>query len=94
LFIFLMLYIGVTLLSVSIHWHVALELIKGAYSHKPSLLKNWVVIALFICSSLVAVLKFDSLHPDRIVMYWLQLRFFAEIAIVFLGFFFFRRHKT
>lgn len=90
LFIFLMLYVSITLLSVSVHWHVAYELIKGSYSQNSSKKQNWLVLAIFFSVSIFAVLRIDLIHPEKVVMFWLIARFLFEIVGV-LGFFFFLR---
>jgi spore germination protein KB len=94
LFIFLMLYISITLLSVSVHWHVAFELIKGSYSKKISNKKNWLVLAGFISFSILSVLYIDLFNPEMIIKFWLIARYFFEIIFVFCFFFFLRRRKA
>jgi spore germination protein KB len=91
-FLFLMLYINITLISVSVHWHVAFELMKGVYTNKNSKKNNRLLIAFFFCLSFLAVLRIDFMHPELISMYWLIARFFVEIIAV-IGFFFFLRRK-
>jgi spore germination protein KB len=91
-FLFLMLYINVTLISVSVHWHVAFELMKGTYSNKKIKKKNRLLMALFVCFPILIVLRIDYMRPDLISMYWLIARFFVEIIAV-IGFFFFLRRK-
>lgn len=93
LFIFLMLYISITLLSVSVHWHVALELIKGTYSNKPSTKKNLAALACFFCFSILFVIRIDLMHPEIIALVWLIARYFIEIIVVVVFFFFLRRPK-
>lgn len=94
LFIFLMLYISITLLSVSVHWHVAFELIKGAFSQKSSKKRNGLVLLLFFSLSILSVIRIDLIRPDLISMYWLIVRFIFEIAFVVCFFFFLRRRRT
>ncbi|MEH7491571.1 GerAB/ArcD/ProY family transporter [Neobacillus niacini] len=91
-FLFLMLYINITLISVSVHWHVAFELMKGVYKSKKSKTNNRLLMAFFFGLSILAVLRFDFMHPELISMYWLIARFFVEI-IAIIGFFFFLRRK-
>ncbi|MFP7296491.1 GerAB/ArcD/ProY family transporter [Neobacillus niacini] len=93
LFIFLMLYISITLLSVTVHWHVAFELIKGCYIKNTSKQKNWLVLAYFIGFSILAVLRFDLMNPELIIKFWLTARYFFEIIVVFSFFFFLRRRN-
>jgi spore germination protein KB len=91
-FLFLMLYINITLISVSVHWHVAFELMKGVYSQKNSKKKNRLLMAFFFGFTILVVLRIDLMHPELIAMYWLIARFFVEIIAV-VGFFFFLRRK-
>lgn len=91
-FIFLMLYINVTLISVSVHWHVAFELMKGVFTKKNGKKKNRLLMAFFFVIPILVVLRIDFMHPELISMYWLIARFFVEIIAV-IGFFFFLRRK-
>ncbi|MDM5327325.1 GerAB/ArcD/ProY family transporter [Neobacillus sp. CF12] len=91
-FIFLMLYINITLISVSVHWHVAFELMKGVYTNNNSKKKNRLLMAFFFGLSILVILRIDFMHPELISMYWLIARFFVEIIAV-IGFFFFLRRK-
>ncbi|MDF2788413.1 MAG: GerAB/ArcD/ProY family transporter [Neobacillus sp.] len=91
-FLFLMLYINITLISVSVHWHVAFELLKGVYKSKKSKTNNRLLMSFFFGISILAVLRIDFMHPELISMYWLIARFFVEI-IAIIGFFFFLRRK-
>jgi spore germination protein KB len=92
LFIFLMLYINITLISVAVHWHVAFELIKGTYSNRKSKKKSRLVLALFFIISILSVIRIDYMHPELISTYWLIARLFFEVLTV-LGFFFFLRRR-
>jgi spore germination protein KB len=92
-FIFLMLYINITLISVSVHWHVAFELMIGVFKNKNSKKNSRLVLAFFFGISILTVLRIDFMHPELISMYWLIARFFVEIIAV-LGFFFFLRRKV
>jgi spore germination protein KB len=92
LFVFLMLYINISLISVAVHWHVAFELIKGTYSDKNRVKKNRMVLGLFFTFSILTVIRIDYWHPEKISMYWLVARLFFEVLSV-LGFFFFLRRR-
>jgi spore germination protein KB len=94
LFIFLMLYINITLISVAVHWHVAFELIKGTYSGSKGKKKNRMVLALFFTIPILLVIRIDYMQPERVAIYWLIARMFFEIIVVIGFFFFLRRRKA
>jgi spore germination protein KB len=94
LFIFLMLYVNISLISVAVHWHVAFELIKGTFSEKNTVKKNKLVLTLFFAFSILAVIRIDYMHPEKLSMYWLVARLFFEVLAVFGFFFFLRRRKA
>ncbi|NYE06654.1 hypothetical protein F4694_003434 [Bacillus niacini] len=94
LFIFLMLYVNISLISVAVHWHVAFELIKGTFSEKNTEKKNRLVLTLFFAFSILAVIRIDYMHPEKLSMYWLVARLFFEVLAVFGFFFFLRRRKA
>jgi spore germination protein KB len=94
LFIFLMLYVNISLISVTVHWHVAFELIKGTFSDKNRVNKNRLVLALFFVFTTLTVVRIDYMHPELISMYWLIARLFFEVLAVFGFFFFLRRRKA
>jgi spore germination protein KB len=92
LFIFLMLYINITVISVAVHWHVAFELMKGTFSRGKGKKKNRIVLALFFTIPILLVIRIDYLQPELLSMYWLIARMFFEILAV-LGFFFFLKRR-
>lgn len=93
IFIFLMFYMSITLISISIHWHVALELIKGTYKEKVSTKMNWIVLSIFGGCAVLAVLYLNTILLNKITIYWMMVRFAFEVIIVF-SFCFWARRKT
>ncbi|AZU61772.1 hypothetical protein [Neobacillus mesonae] len=91
IFIFLIFYMGITLMSVSVYWHVAYELLKGTY--KKSIKKDWIMLSVFACCAIAGAIFFNTLLLDRITNYWMIVRFSLEIIVVG-GFFFWARRKT
>lgn len=94
LFIFLMLYVNISLISVAVHWHVAFELVKGTFSANNRVKKDRLVLALFFVFSLLSVIRIDYMHPGKISMYWLVARLLFEALAVFGFFLFLRRRKA
>ncbi|MED4205159.1 hypothetical protein [Neobacillus mesonae] len=90
IFIFLIFYMGVTLMSVSVHWHVAYQLLKGTY--KKSTKKNWIVLSIFACCAIAGAIFLNTLLLDRITNHWMVIRFGIEIIVV-CGFFIWARRK-
>ena len=86
IFLFLMFYMSVTLISVSVHWHVALELIKGTFKEKVSRKKNGLIIAIFIGGSIVGVTYFNTLLLIKLATYWMICRLGFEIVTVIITF--------
>ncbi|GHH96797.1 GerAB/ArcD/ProY family transporter [Neobacillus kokaensis] len=92
IFLFLIFYMGITLMSVSVHWHLSYELIKGTY--KESKKKDWAVLAVFACISVACALFFHTLLLNKITVHWMLSRFGLEIIVVGLFYIWARRQKT
>ncbi|XJZ28802.1 GerAB/ArcD/ProY family transporter [Bacillota bacterium Lsc_1132] len=93
IFIFLMFYLSITLLSVSVHWHVTLEFLKGLSANGLSNKQKWLILVIFSGLSILAVLNITTLQLIQFVDYWLQLRVGVEISIILLIFIIGRRQK-
>ncbi|MCM3566911.1 spore germination protein [Neobacillus mesonae] len=91
IFLFLIFYMGITLMSVSVHWHVAFELIKGTY--KESRKKNWAVLVIFTCCTIICAIFLNTILLNKITVHWMIVRLGLEIMIVGL-FFIWARRKT
>ncbi|WP_251551807.1 GerAB/ArcD/ProY family transporter [Neobacillus muris] len=92
IFLFIMLYMGVTLISVSVHWHVALELVKSTFNEKAKEKKKWLVLmAIAICSAIM-VQQINTLQLNQLTEYWMILRLAVE-PIYVLSFYFWAGRK-
>lgn len=94
IFLFLMLYISITIISAAIHWHVAFELLKGTTSVNLNRKKVLWILGIFCTIAFLGELKFEAILIIKFAMYWLMIRFAFEIALVFGLFFLSRRQKT
>lgn len=93
IFLFLMFYLSVTLLSVSIHWHVALEFLKGIAGGHISNKQKFAIFSVFSGLSILAVVKIDALQLIKFAGAWLQMRLIFEMSFIFLVFLIVRRQK-
>lgn len=93
IFLFLMFYMSITLVSVSVHWHVAYELIKGMFKEKISKKKNGLILGYFTVLAVLGVIYFNSLLLNRLTVYWMIFRLGVEIVIV-AGFVLWARRRT
>ncbi|MCM3160116.1 GerAB/ArcD/ProY family transporter [Metabacillus litoralis] len=82
-FLFLGLYINVSLASVILHWHVGLELLKAAFpsfKFKKIDMKPLVLIGVFTVLALVVQLFFEEKTVGEIAKVWMMLLLPAQIA--------------
>jgi hypothetical protein len=93
IFLFLMFYMSITLMSVSLTWHVSLELLKGMFK-KESKTMNGMVIAGFISFSIAGVLIVNTVLLNKLTTYWLMIRLGIEILTVIIFFLWARRRAT
>ncbi|MDP4084342.1 MAG: GerAB/ArcD/ProY family transporter [Bacillota bacterium] len=94
IFLFLMLYIGITVVSAAIHWHVAFEFLKGASSKKFTKKKALLILIIFSCATIISEMKITAVQTMFLSTYWLILRFIFEICVVTFVFFLARRKKN
>ncbi|WML39272.1 GerAB/ArcD/ProY family transporter [Neobacillus sp. OS1-2] len=93
IFLFLMFYMSISLMSVAVHWHVAYELIKGSFRGKISKKKNWMILSSFTCCSFIAVIYFNTVLLTKITVYWMIFRLGIEMIVVAI-FFIWARRRT
>lgn len=93
IFVFLILYLNLTLIYTTSGWHQAIEFIKSCLpSNKPDVDQrhvpwiNWAIATLFAVVSLLYLHFFDEKESFKLASSWLVLRLFAEAATVFLLF--------
>ncbi|CAH1222580.1 hypothetical protein PAECIP111893_04867 [Paenibacillus plantiphilus] len=93
IFVFLILYLNLTLIYTTSGWHQAIEMIKSCFpSNKPDVDQreipwiNWAIATLFAIVSLLYLHFFDEKESFKLASAWLVLRLFAEAGTVFLLF--------
>lgn len=82
---FIYLYIGVSMISVAIHWHVAIELIKSTVkisSEKKKKIFHWSVLGAFFLTVLLLEQTLGERNILNIGELWLNIRFIGEIFLV------------
>jgi len=94
IFLFLMFYMSITLISISVHWHVSFELIKATFKGKFSKKKNWIVIATYTVCSVAAVIYLNTVLLNKITVYWLVFHLGFEILVVAVFFIWARRQTV
>ncbi|WP_223587846.1 hypothetical protein [Neobacillus bataviensis] len=80
-------------MSISIHWHVAFELLKGIFKGKENKKINWMILAAFSCSAFAGVIFLNTVLLNKITAYWLILLLGAEVMTVSI-FFLWARRRT
>jgi hypothetical protein len=91
IFLFLMLYMSITLMSVAIQWHVGFEMINGLWKGKESPIKKWTVVFFFIAGTVPAVLFLNTISLFQIAGFFMVIRLGVEIFIIVLSFILARR---
>ncbi|WP_458412952.1 GerAB/ArcD/ProY family transporter [Schinkia sp. CFF1] len=95
IFLFLTLYISLSLISVTVHWHVALKLMKGAFlSQKYESRITWSIIAFFVILSSLFVYYLPNKELHIISKYWMEARLIFEIVVIMILFLLARRKKS
>ncbi len=94
--LFIFLYVGISMISVAIHWHVAFEIIKSMVkldNERSKLVVHWLILGLFLCS--VLLLEQYLREKDIFVFgqLWLNVRLPGEVFLVLFMFFLARRKK-
>jgi len=92
IFLFLMFYMSISLMSVAIHWHVALELIKGSFKKEVSKKQVWLILGVFTGISILGISYFNMILLFKFAIYWLIVRLACEVMLVGV-FFFWARGK-
>ncbi|WP_219836031.1 hypothetical protein [Paenibacillus sp. R14(2021)] len=89
IFVFLILYLNLTLIFATVGWHLAIEMIKSCLpKSKPRIdpprtpKAKWVIACLFACLTLLYSYLFDEKQNLEITGYWLVFRFYMEIILV------------
>ncbi|PLS07251.1 hypothetical protein CVD27_06120 [Neobacillus cucumis] len=91
IFLFLMFYMNITLMSISIHWHVALELIKGTFKGEMSKKKSWMILLVFTGIAMASIIFLNTILLMKAAVNWLIIRLLFEILVVVIFFIWARR---
>jgi spore germination protein KB len=97
--VFLLLYIGISLTSVLIHWHVAYQLLMGIpkpnkLSKRKTSILSWIFLGSF---GVITFVVEDNLGEEGIFKFgelWLNTHFPVEVLLVLLIWFLARREKA
>ncbi|MGO4185706.1 GerAB/ArcD/ProY family transporter [Paenibacillus sp. MCAF9] len=89
LFLFLIVFLNLTLVYTMSGWHQAMEFVKSCFpSYKPEFdslktpMSNYVIIGIFALLSILYLMLTNEKMNMLITTYWLIVRFFVEILIV------------
>ncbi len=91
IFLFIMFFMSISLMSVAIHWHVALELIKGSFKKEVSKKKVWLILSVFTGVSILGIIYFNTILLLKFATYWLIIRLVCEVLLVGMFFLWARR---
>lgn len=94
IFLFLMFYMSITLISISVHWHVSFELIKGTFKEKISKKKNLLILIFYAGCSVAGVIFLNTILLNKITVYWMIVRLGFEIFFVVILFIWARRRTA
>lgn len=99
LFLFLIVYLNLTLIFTMSGWHQAMEFVKSTMSrHKPEVdsmqapTANYVIVGIFIALTFVYMFMTNEKMNMVISTYWLIFRLFVEIPLV-IGLFMISRRR-
>ncbi|WP_127529799.1 GerAB/ArcD/ProY family transporter [Paenibacillus kobensis] len=89
LFVFLILYLNLTLIYTASGWHQAMEMIKSCFpKYKPSIdehpvpRSNYVIVSVFAVITVAALYLLNEKHLTEFTSYWLIIRMFSEYGLV------------
>lgn len=82
IFIFLMFYMSITLMSITMHWHNAFELFKGTFRKKENKKMKWIVLSAYSGCAVIAVMFLETILLNQITVYWMIARLGLEVVIV------------
>ncbi|WP_308638707.1 GerAB/ArcD/ProY family transporter [Paenibacillus silvisoli] len=95
IFLFLLLFLNLTIVYTTTGWHIAMEMVKSCMPRmKPQIdpartpKANWFIASAFALATLAASYFLNEKQNLTITQYWLMLRVYVEVVMVFLLFFF------
>lgn len=92
LFLYLFLYIGLSLIFITTCWHVGTELVKSVFPKQPKFLK-WVIVGTVGAGTLLYSHFFNEKQLYHYAQQWFNLRFAVELLLVTIVFILGRRKK-
>ncbi|QOR67201.1 GerAB/ArcD/ProY family transporter [Cytobacillus suaedae] len=95
--LFIFLYVGISMISVAVHWHVAFEIIKSITkikSEKKKKVFNWLILASFFIGILLLEHNLREKDIFTFGQLWLNVRLPSEMILVLFMFFLARRKKV
>ncbi|MED4532818.1 hypothetical protein ABET51_17710 [Metabacillus fastidiosus] len=97
--IFILLYVSITTMSILIHWHVALEMVKSMANVKKAgkikrAVTDWGVLLIFGIISVLLEMMTTNKSIAVLSEIWLDIRFPFEVVLVIFMFFLARRKKA
>ncbi len=95
LFLFYTVYLTLSMLSTVVHWHVGLELFKGAFQSKagklPSKKVDWWIMIPFAIGTLVLMNYLNQIRMAQLGQWFLNIRFANEFILLAILFYVKRR---
>ncbi|GGD73973.1 GerAB/ArcD/ProY family transporter [Paenibacillus nasutitermitis] len=89
LFVFLILYLNLTLIYTASGWHQAMEFIKSCLPHnkinidpEKTPLANWIIVSTFIIMTIATYYLVNEKQVSMISSAWLSVRMFTEVGVV------------
>ncbi|RCX20564.1 hypothetical protein DFP94_103295 [Fontibacillus phaseoli] len=86
LFLFYTTYLTLALVSTVLHWHVGLELFKGAFQSKegkkPGKKMDWWVLVPFSAATIIIMNFLDQVRLGQLGQWFLNIRFLNELLLM------------
>ncbi|MWC28687.1 GerAB/ArcD/ProY family transporter [Paenibacillus sp. MMS18-CY102] len=89
LFVFLILYLNLTLVYTASGWHQAMELVKSCFpryklaiDEHPVPMRNYVICSVFAALTILSLYLFNEKEYSKLTEKWLILRMFVEYGLV------------
>ncbi|EFM09241.1 conserved hypothetical protein [Paenibacillus curdlanolyticus YK9] len=89
LFVFLILYLNLTLVYTASGWHQAMEIVKSclpryklAIDEHPIPIRNYVICSIFALTTILSLYLLNEKDYSKLTEYWLILRMIAEYGLV------------
>jgi hypothetical protein len=97
MYIYLLLYSGITITNTILHWHVAMALMHSilppSRKQRSVPLSTWVIVSVFAAITLTISWFIKEQSIQQIGEIWLQIRFCTEVTLAVSLFYFVRRRR-